>query len=435
MSNLHQQYQQTLDFLFKQLPMFQRVGSQAFKKDLSNTLAIAKHLGNPHQKFKSIHIGGTNGKGSTSHIVAAILQAHGFKVGMYTSPHYKDFRERIKINGKFIPKRYVIDFVEKNNAAFAKIQPSFFEWTVGLAFDYFAHKKVDITIIEVGLGGRLDSTNIITPLLSVITNISLDHTQFLGDTLPLIAGEKAGIIKSKIPVIIGETHSETKPVFNKKAAATNSNISFADKVLETDKKAILPNHQVFDIKKGKKLIFNDLHLNLIGDYQQKNLTTALTAILELPSVFPDFQLDHSKIQEGLKEVQSLTKMMGRWQKLGAQPLIIADSGHNEGGLKLTMSQLSKLEYQQLHFVLGAVNDKNISKMLSMLPKNAKYYFAKANIPRGLDAKILKAEAAKFNLKGRTYSSVKNAMKAAKRAASKEDMIFAGGSTFVVAEVI
>lgn len=415
--------------------MFQRVGNQAFKKDLSNTLAIAEHLGNPHQKFKSIHIGGTNGKGSTSHIVAAILQAHGFKVGMYTSPHYKDFRERIKINGKFISKKYVIDFVEKNNAAFSKIQPSFFEWTVGLAFDYFAHKKVDIAIIEVGLGGRLDSTNIITPLLSVITNISLDHTQFLGDTLPLIAGEKAGIIKSNIPVIIGETHSDTKPVFIKKAAATNSKISFADKVLKIEKKSVLSNHQVFDIEKGKELLFNGFHLNLIGDYQQKNLTTALTAILELPSVFPDFQLNHSKIKEGLKDVQSLTKMMGRWQKLGAQPLIIADSGHNEGGLKLTMSQLSKLDYQQLHFVLGAVNDKNISKMLSMLPKDAKYYFAKANIPRGLDAKILKAEAANFSLKGRAYSSVKNAMKAAKRAASKEDMIFAGGSTFVVAEVI
>ena len=224
MSTLHQKYTQSLDFLFKQLPMFQRVGNQAFKKDLSNTHAIVKHLDNPHQKFKSIHVGGTNGKGSTSHIVAAVLMAHGFKVGMYTSPHYKDFRERIKINGKFIPKQYVIDFVERNNSVFAEIRPSFFEWTVGLAFDYFAHKKVDIAIIEVGLGGRLDSTNVITPLLSVITNISYDHTQFLGDTLPLIAGEKAGIIKQNVPVVIGETHPETKSVFTQKAKSTHSKI-------------------------------------------------------------------------------------------------------------------------------------------------------------------------------------------------------------------
>jgi len=415
--------------------MFQRVGNQAFKKDLSNTLAICEQLDNPHQKFKSIHVGGTNGKGSTSHIIAAVLQAHGFKVGMYTSPHYKDFRERIKINGKLISKKYIIDFVEQNKATFDKIQPSFFEWTVGLAFDYFANQKVDIAIIEVGLGGRLDSTNVITPLLSVITNISLDHTQFLGDTLPLIAGEKAGIIKKEIPIIIGETHEETAPVFNEKASQQNAPILFADQHLKVDRKKIHPNHQIFDILKDKNLIINDLELNLIGDYQQKNLTTALTALLNLSPFFPDFVLENSLLKSGLKDLQKRTRMMGRWQKLGDKPLIIADSGHNEGGLQLTMNQLKNISYKKLHFVLGAVNDKNISKMLSMLPKEAKYYFAKANIPRGLAADLLKKEATAFGLEGRTYSSVRNALRAAKRGAGAEDMIFIGGSTFVVAEAI
>ena len=435
MGNLHQQYLETVSFLFKQLPMFQRVGNQAFKKDLSNTLAIAKQLGNPHKKFKSIHVGGTNGKGSTSHIIAGILQAHGFRVGMYTSPHYRDFRERIKINGKFIPKKYVIDFVKQHHTAFAEIQPSFFEWTVGLAFDYFAAQKVDIAIIEVGLGGRLDSTNIITPLLSVITNISLDHTQYLGDTLPLIAGEKAGIIKENIPVIIGETHPDTKPVFDKKAASVGTKIRYADKDFKSKVKNILPNHQIFQIAEQNQILFDELSLNLIGDYQQKNLNTALAAIQELPAVFPNFKLKESKVREGLSNLQSLTKIMGRWQKLGEKPLIIADSGHNEGGLNITMNQLAKIEYQQLHFVLGAVNDKNISKMLSMLPKEAKYYFAKAAIPRGLDAQVLQDEATNFGLTGKIYSSVKNALRAAKRAASEKDMIFVGGSTFVVAEII
>lgn len=428
-------YQQTLDFLYKQLPMFQRIGNQAFKKDLSNTLAICEQLDNPHQKFKSIHVGGTNGKGSTSHIIAAVMQAHGFKVGIYTSPHYKDFRERIKINGKLISKKYIVDFVEQNKTTFDKIKPSFFEWTVGLAFDYFANQKVDIAIIEVGLGGRLDSTNIITPLLGVITNISFDHTQFLGDTLPLIAGEKAGIIKKEIPIIIGETHKETAPIFKQTAKKQNAPILFADKQLKIDRKKVLPNHQVFDITKGKKLIFKDLHLNLIGEYQQKNLTTALTALLNLSPVFPDFVLEKGKLKAGLKDLQSRTRMMGRWQKLGEKPLIIADSGHNEGGLKLTMKQLENIQYKKLHFVLGAVNDKSITKMLSMLPKEAKYYFAKANIPRGLAADLLKKEADTFGLKGRTYSSVRNALRAAKRAAEADDMIFVGGSTFVVAEAI
>ncbi len=432
---MNQTYQQTLDFLYKQLPMFQRVGNQAFKKDLNNTLAICEHLDNPYQKFKSIHVGGTNGKGSTSHIIAAVLQAHGFKVGMYTSPHYKDFRERIKINGKLISKKYIVDFVEQHKAAFGKIQPSFFEWTVGLAFDYFANQKVDIAIIEVGLGGRLDSTNVITPLLSVITNISFDHTQFLGDTLPLIAGEKAGIIKKEIPIIIGETHKETAPVFKQTAEKRNAPILFADKQLKVDRKKILPNHQIFDIKKGKNLIFKDLELNLIGEYQQNNLSTALAALLNLSPVFPSFILKKELLKSGLKDLQTRTRMMGRWQKLGEKPLIIADSGHNEGGLKLTMKQLENISYKKLHFVLGAVNDKSIDKMLSMLPKGARYYFAKANIPRGLDAKLLKKEAAAFGLNGRTYSSVRNALRAAKRAADSEDMIFIGGSTFVVAEAI
>ncbi len=413
--------------------MFQRVGNAAFKKDLSNTLAICEVLDNPHQKFKSIHVGGTNGKGSTSHIIASILQAQGLKVGMYTSPHYKDFRERIKINGKLISKRYVNQFVERHEAAFAEIRPSFFEWTVGLAFDYFADQKVDIAVIEVGLGGRLDSTNVLTPLACAITNISFDHVQFLGDTLPLIAGEKAGIIKSNIPVIIGEEQEETKPVFINKAKEVGAPITFAERHIEVKLKSVESDYQILEVFFDKQLIFNDLALNLMGDYQLKNVVTAL-ATLHFGGLL-DLQKSEESIREGLKNLRKLTRFIGRWQRLGESPTIIADSAHNEGGLKWAMGQLTNMTYQNLHFVLGAVNDKDIGKMLARLPKGAQYYFAKAKIPRGLDAKILKEKAAEFGLKGRAYSSVKNALKAAKRAALKEDLIYVGGSTFVVAEVV
>jgi len=378
---IHQQYQATLDYLYTQLPMFQRVGSTAFKKDLTNIIALCDYLGQPHQQFPSIHIAGTNGKGSTTHLIGAMLQASGLKVGFYTSPHYKDFRERIKINGQLIKKRQIVEFVEEHRNVFEKIRPSFFEITVAMAFDYFAKEKVDVAIIETGLGGRLDSTNIVTPLLSVITNISFDHQQFLGDTLPKIA-----------------------------------------------------HHTIYYVK-GRNHNFNHLAVNLIGGYQQKNITTALQAITTLnknsllPTITP------AAIQTGLKNLQSSTYFLGRWQKLGEQPTIICDSGHNQAGIQQILQQFEKIAYQELHFILGMVNDKDIDKILKMLPKTVRYYFVKADIPRGLAADILKEKATAYGLKGRAYSSVKNGLRAAKRRASKEDFIFVGGSIFVVAEVV
>jgi len=432
--SLHQQYQATLNHLYQQLPMFQRVGSTAFKKDLTNIIALCEQLGQPHEKFPSIHIAGTNGKGSTTHLLGAMLQASGLKVGFYTSPHYKDFRERIKINGKLIGKRQVVNFVEKHTEVLEKIKPSFFEITVALAFDYFAQQKVDIAIIETGLGGRLDSTNIITPLLSVITNISFDHQQFLGDTLPLIAREKAGIIKSKVPVVIGETQKATKAVFEDKAKAQKAPIVFADKNISVVEREVKAHHTQYYVK-GRVYNFNNLSVNLMGNYQQKNICTALQAIAVFNEISDFPKVTESHIQEGLANLKERTYFLGRWQKLGAEPTIICDSGHNQAGVKLILQQLGKMYYEQLHFVIGMVNDKDIGKILKMLPKHARYYFVKANIPRGLAADILQAKAKEYGLKGRRYSSVKNGLRAAKRAAIASDMIFVGGSTFVVAEVV
>ncbi len=434
MLSLHQQYQATLDHLYKQLPMFQRVGKAAFKKDLTNIIALCEQLGQPHEKFPSIHIAGTNGKGSTTHLIGAMLQASGLKVGFYTSPHYKDFRERIKINGKLIGKRQVVNFVEKHKGTLEKIRPSFFEITVALAFDYFAQQKVDIAIIETGLGGRLDSTNIITPLLSVITNISFDHQQFLGDTLPLIAGEKAGIIKAKVPVVIGETQKATKAVFENTAKAKKSPIVFADKNISVVEREVKAHHTKYYVK-GRVYNFNNLSVNLMGNYQQKNICTALQAIAIFNEISDFPKVTESNIQEGLGNLKELTYFLGRWQKLGENPTIICDSGHNQAGVKLILQQLEKMDYEQLHFVIGMVNDKDIGKILKMLPKEARYYFVKANIPRGLVADKLQAKAKEYGLKGRRYSSVKNGLRAAKRAAAESDMIFVGGSTFVVAEVV
>lgn len=432
--SITEKYQETLTYLYRQLPMFQRVGSAAFKKDLTNIIALCEALGQPHQKFPSIHIAGTNGKGSTTHLLGAMLQASGLKVGLYTSPHYKDFRERIKINGKLISKQTIIEFVGKHKDLFERIQPSFFEITVALAFDYFARQKVDVAIIETGLGGRLDSTNIITPLLSVITNISFDHQQFLGDTLPLIASEKAGIIKQNVPVVIGETQKETKAVFIETAKKKNAPIVFADKnvmVVEKDNRAY---HTLYFVK-GRIFNFDNLIVNLMGSYQQKNIATALQAVATLNknTAFPT--ITEKAVEEGLFNLKSLTYFIGRWQKLGEQPTVICDSGHNQAGVEQILQQLGKIKYQNLHFVLGMVNDKDIGKILKLLPKTARYYFVKADIPRGLDAKILQEKAIQFGLEGRRYSSVKNGLKAAKRWATSEDLIFVGGSTFVVAEVV
>lgn len=435
-------YKQTLDFLYAQLPMFQRIGPAAFKKDLTNTLALCAHLGNPQHQLRSIHVGGTNGKGSVSHLLAAVLQATGLKTGLYVSPHYKDFRERIKIDGKYIPRAQVVDFVGKNRAAIEQIQPSFFELCVAMAFDFFARQRVDVAIIEVGLGGRLDSTNVITPELSVITNISYDHQNMLGNTLPEIAGEKAGIIKPGVPVVIGETHPESAPVFLQKAAEMNAPIIFADqhfRVVEQTAPAL--DTGVFNIEKDGQPLFEQMEAGVSGPFQSKNIATLMQALSCLQDL--GFPSTPQEIRFGLKHLRTTTRFMGRWQIIGTHPTILCDSAHNEAGLKMVFDHqqpISPLQTMrdnggQLHVVTGFVNDKEVDGVLNIFPRDARYYFAKANIPRGLDAGILKAKAAQIGLQGRAYSSVRNALKAAKRVAKPEDLILVLGSIFVVAEVI
>lgn len=400
-------YQETLQWMFAQLPMFQRVGESAFKKDLTNIVAFSKELGFPEKKFKSIHVGGTNGKGSTSHMLASILQEAGYKVGLYTSPHLKNFTERIRINGKEIPKRKVTAFIIKNKDFLETQQLSFFEMTVGMAFDYFANEKVDIAVIEVGLGGRLDSTNIITPLVSVITNIGYDHMQFLGETLPEIAGEKAGIIKEGVPVIIGEYQAAVASVFIKKAAEKNTSIHFASQ--DT----------------------TNYTTDLLGDYQKSNTKTAVAAIKKLQG----FNISEKNIQDGLQKVVQNTQLKGRWQILQQHPTVICDTAHNKEGLQLAMNQLMRQDYQNLHLVLGVVADKKLADVFPFFPKNAQYYFCKPNIPRGLSEDILQQQAAVFGLHGKTFSSVAKALKSALKSANQQDIIYVGGSTFVVAEVV
>ena len=425
-------YQQVLDFLYAQLPMYHRIGAAAFKKDLTNTRALLDFLGDPQQKFSTIHVGGTNGKGSTSHMLSAILQAKGLKTGLYVSPHYRDFRERIKVNGQYISRKYVIDFVEKMKPIIAEIQPSFFELTVAMAFDYFAKVKVDVAVIEVGLGGRLDSTNVITPELSVITNISFDHMQFLGETLPEIASEKAGIIKTNVPVVIGETHPESAPVFLAKALEEHAPIQFADQHYQAKLTGEDLYHSEFDIYQNGQLRYPALRCNLHGDYQVFNLQTVLQAVDCLPAAWG---IDEKAIRKGLLDLKHITRFMGRWQLLAQHPSIIADSAHNEAGLALAMNQLQKIPHRKLHLVIGVVKDKDLQKMVPLLPIDGIYYFAKPDIPRGLEAASLQKTAAEQGRKGRAYTSVKNALKAAKRKAQPEDVIYVGGSIFVLAEIL
>lgn len=435
-------YQETLDYLFAQLPMFQRVGAAAFKKDLTNTLLLCNNLGNPQHQFPSIHIGGTNGKGSTAHATAAILQQSGYKTGLYISPHYRDFRERIKINGAYISEKEVIAFTEQNKALFERVRPSFFEMTVAMAFHHFAQHHVDVAVIEVGMGGRLDSTNVIHPLISVITNISYDHTQFLGDTLPLIAAEKAGIIKAHTPVVIGETHPETAPVFETIAHNLNAPLVFADKHFFVQSfQNRLQQGIVADIYKKQSpdmpqtIYMNDLKSDLSGNYQQKNLATILQTASLLPSVGLN-AVNDTHIRQALAQVKPLTNFMGRWQVLSDTPLTIADSAHNTAGLTYAMNELMALPHKNLHLVIGMVADKDISNMLKLLPPNAHYYFCKADIPRGMAADILAAKAADAGLKGIVCSSVPEALRTAQsHAHPTQDIVYVGGSTFVVAEVI
>ena len=404
-------YQETLDWMFSQLPMYQTQGASAYKKDLTNTILLANHLGNPEQDLKCIHVAGTNGKGSTSHMLASVLQEAGYKVGLYTSPHLKDYRERIKINGKEISKQFVCDFIGANKGFLEQNSLSFFEMSVGLAFQYFKEKKTDINIIEVGMGGRLDSTNIITPLVSVITNIGLDHTQFLGNTLEAIAFEKAGIIKRNVPVVIGEYTSETKPVFQSKADEMQSDIYFASELISE----VYPS-------------------DLIGDYQEHNKKTVLQALKVLQKT-TSFQIHEENVKQGLQKVVKNTGLQGRWQQLGANPKIICDTAHNEHGLKIAINQLKKEKFAELHIVLGMVNDKKPKDILPIFPKNAKYYFCKPIISRGLDALVLQKEASEFGLEGKIYNSVSEAYEKAMDNASSDDFIYVGGSTFVVAEIL
>ncbi|GAA4922132.1 folylpolyglutamate synthase/dihydrofolate synthase family protein [Mucilaginibacter defluvii] len=427
-------YAETLDYLFSQLPMFTRIGASAIKNSLDNTIALCDRLGNPHKKFKSVHIAGTNGKGSTSHMLAAILQTAGYKTGLYTSPHLKDFRERIRVNGQMITEQTVIDFVENYKADFEHIQPSFFEMTVALAFDVFATEQVDIAIIEVGLGGRLDSTNVITPLLSLITNIGWDHMNMLGNTLPEIAGEKAGIIKPNVPVIISERQDEVAGVFIKKAAEVNTLITFATdewQVEVMDHQDDVLTHNTL-IAKKKQQVYK-LDVDLTGTYQQKNIKGVLEAVEQLRA--QGFHITDEHVEQALKKVKTLTGLHGRWEVLSSSPLTICDTGHNPDGIQEVLKNIAGVNYNQLHFVIGMVNDKDITKVLAMLPQAAIYYFCKPDIPRGLAAEELQAKALSFNLTGDTYTSVKAALRAAQAAANNNDLVFAGGSTFVVAEIV
>jgi dihydrofolate synthase / folylpolyglutamate synthase len=436
-------YQETLDYLFEQLPMFHRIGAAAYKADLNNTIAICDILGNPQNKFKTVHVAGTNGKGSVSHFLASVMQEHGFKTGLYTSPHLKDYRERIRINGKKISEEKVIEFVKKHKSACDKIKPSFFEWTVGLAFDYFAEEKVDVAIIETGLGGRLDSTNVITPELSVITNIGMDHTNLLGNTLSEIASEKAGIIKKSVPVVIGQRQDEIKNVFIDKAKEENCSIYFADDHFHILQAEVVYNHQPelmisLQFRNGndlKHLFEKDqvIRSPLTGYYQVKNIPTVLMALDVLNS--NGFNLNCETVLRGISNVVENTELLGRWQKLADKPLVICDTGHNEAGIKEVLRQISFTPHQKLHMIIGFVQDKDIDTILKLLPADAIYYFTKASIPRALDEIILKEKAECTGLKGKAFPSVRKAYDAAIKEANPDDMIFIGGSTFIVSEVI
>lgn len=425
-------YEETLDYLFTTLPMFSRIGEAAIKKDLHNTLALCTFLDNPHTKFKTIHIAGTNGKGSVAHILASLFQEAGYKTGLYTSPHLKDFRERIKINGKPCKEKFVVQFTKNMKPKIEEIQPSFFEITVAMAFTYFAKKKVDIAIIETGLGGRLDSTNVITPVLSIITNISYDHQHILGNTLAAIASEKAGIIKKGIPVLVGRKTEATDLVFIEKAKQENAALYFAEDFVENFKVVNTPNFLIADAKlKDRSLnICCDLH----SSYQAENIRTVLAAITVIQKE-TDFIIKDKAIQLGFSKVKKNTQLLGRWQVLEKQPKVIADVGHNEDGILKIKEQLSYESYKQLHIVFGAVKDKDLDKILALLPKDAIYYFTEPQLPRKLEVEILQQKAREHELHGTIYAHPKDALGVAKSKAGDDDLILICGSFFVVGEVL
>ena len=425
-------YQETLDYLFNALPMFQRIGKSAYKANLDNTLALCEQLDNPQYKFKSIHIAGTNGKGSTSHALASILQEAGYKVGLYTSPHLRSFTERIKINGNEIEEGAVVDFVKKHKRFLEEIKPSFFEMTVAMAFDHFAAQKIDYAVIEVGLGGRLDSTNVITPVLSLITNIGYDHMQFLGTTLPVIAKEKAGIIKPGVPLVISETHSETKTTFEEVARALQAPLYFADQIKLVKEVEGKPEDTFSEyIVDGLKGI-NNYRMDLRGNYQKKNLAGILVAVEVLKKRVSG--LTEGVIKRGLGKIVHNTGLKGRWQKLGEKPLVYCDTGHNAEAIKMIVEQLISIPHRRLFMILGMSNDKDIGPVLSLLPHEASYTFCEAKLPRAMSAEALQAQAALHGLEGRVIADVNKALDQVLEEAGKDDLIFVGGSTFVVAEL-
>ena len=421
-------YQETLQYLYDRLPVFHHVGSSAYKPGLDNTIRLMNSLNNPQEKFRSIHVAGTNGKGSVSHFLAAVMQSAGYKVGLYTSPHLVHFGERIRIDGQMIEEQYVIDFVENNKELFETVQPSFFEATMAMAFNYFADRQVDVAIIEVGLGGRLDSTNIIQPELSVITNISFDHTGFLGDTLEKIAFEKAGIIKQNTTVVIGEALPETRPVFAKKAAEMNAPVIYAEEQYTVLFDGYEKGKMKVDVTDGRSFV-----VGLSGLYQLKNIATLLAATDKIKQGY--FKLSDQNISNGLKYVTEMTGLQGRWQVLQENPKIVADTGHNVAGIQCVADQLKSETFKTLHIVIGMVNDKDISSVLSLLPKDAVYYFTQANIFRALSADELRAQAEIYSLNGNAYETVAHAVKSAILKAEKEDFILIGGSNFIVGEAL
>jgi dihydrofolate synthase / folylpolyglutamate synthase len=432
--NFEMTYSETLDFLFSQLPAFHRIGKAAYRNDLDNTIMLDDYFGNPHARYPTIHVAGTNGKGSVSHMIASVLQEAGYKTGLYTSPHLKDFRERIRVNGEMIAEKEVVAFVADHKGILEQIKPSFFEMTVALAFNYFAGQKVDVAVIEVGLGGRLDSTNIINPVLSLITNIGHDHMDLLGDSLGKIAVEKSGVIKYNTPVVISETQPETQIVFEERARETNSLIYFADQeyICELQGDGIMDYERTYEI--------NDLSANyrmkgmipLKGDYQAKNLQGVYAAVNLLKDVF---DISENNILEGIARVIINTGLSGRWQILGRSPLTVCDTGHNKEGLEYVLRQLKGIPKTALHMIIGFVNDKELSSILPLFPSDAFYYFTKAAVPRALNELILKAEASKYGLTGDSFTDVKSALDSARKNAKQTDLIFIGGSTFVVAEVV
>jgi dihydrofolate synthase / folylpolyglutamate synthase len=427
-------YEETLEFLFRQLPAYHRIGKAAYKGDLNTTLALDEHTGNPHKKYHTVHIAGTNGKGSVSHMTASILQEAGYTTGLYTSPHLKDFRERIRVNGVMIPKESVVDFIRLNQEILGKLSPSFFEMTVAMAFDHFAATEADVAVIEVGLGGRLDSTNIITPVLSLITNIGHDHMDLLGDTLEKVAAEKAGIIKDAVPVVVSETQSGMSDIFRATAKAKDAGITFADLNFscilgDMPESGLFRDYTVTERRSDRSVTGQ---IPLFGDYQARNIQGVYCAVNELRR---KFKISDQNVRDGIRNVIKNTGFAGRWQILKNSPLIVCDTAHNQEGIELVLEQIKRLNKNKLHIVLGFVNDKDLSSVLPLFPSDAAYYFTRSSIPRALDQNNLKMAAARFGLTGESYPDVTTAMDAAQRSADSSDIIFVGGSTFVVAEVV